>query len=239
MPIQQKSQSRTRYILGLVHGYAKYAYPMLAYMLIYCIWFNLLENWNRLRYVVVHMTLDDYIPFCEIFVVPYFLWFAYMIYTVCYMYVKDRETYHSLCAFLCIGMTLFLVLSTLIPNIQFLRPQVMPRDNIFTRMVQYLYRTDTPTNLFPSIHVYNTVGAMIAVEKSKGALTNKKWVRITSAVLGVSIILATMFIKQHSVFDVSFALLFSVPIYILVYRFGFTFERRRSKSRRERKTVLE
>ena len=218
----------------LIVDKSRAAWPMGIFFVVYLVWFKIIENWDRLRYVVVHMEIDDHIPFLEIFVIPYFLWFFYVIYTVCYMYFKDRDNYHSVCAFLCIGMTIFLALSTVIPNIQFLRPEVMPRDNIFTRMVGGLYRGDTPTNLFPSIHVFNSIGVTVAIYKSKGALANRRAVRIGALVLCVLIILSTMFIKQHSMFDVLTAFALCVPVYILVYRLGFTFERRR-----RRETALE
>lgn len=57
----------------------------------------------------------------------------------------------------------FLVISTFIPNIQHLRLHTMPRHNVFTVLVSQLWQTDTPTNLFPSIHVYNSLGAHFAV----------------------------------------------------------------------------
>ena len=76
----------------------------------------------------------------------------------------------------------------------------MPRDNIFTRMVAALYKTDTPTNLWPGIHVYNSLGAHIAVMKSRH-LENKKGIRIGSFILCVSIILSTMFISMAHVHE--------------------------------------
>lgn len=51
---------------------------ILAYGLIYLVWFGYLEKTVRTNYHVMHVALDDYIPFCEYFVVPYFLWFAYV-----------------------------------------------------------------------------------------------------------------------------------------------------------------
>lgn len=93
----------------------------------------------------------------------------------------------------------------------------MPRDNIFTRMVAGLYRTDTPTNLWPSIHVFNSIGAHIALSKSE-ALRKHKGIRIGSLILAISIILSTMLIKQHSTFDVATAFIMAGILYVLVYR---------------------
>lgn len=68
-----------------------------------------------------------------------------------------------MCSFSVYGNADFLVISTFIPNIQHLRLHTMPRHNVFTVLVSQLWQTDTPTNLFPSIHVYNSLGAHFAV----------------------------------------------------------------------------
>ena len=60
-------------------------------------------------------------------------------------------------------MTVFLLISTFFPNIQHLRPLKMPRDNVFTHLVLLLQKVDTPTNLWPSIHVYNSIGAHLTI----------------------------------------------------------------------------
>ena len=114
-------------------------------------------------------------------------------------------------------MTVFLVISTLWPNGHHLRPLVMPRENILTAMVTHLYRADTPTNLWPSIHVYNSIGAHLAVMHNQ-KLADNKILRRGSFTLCVSIILSTMFIKQHSVFDVLTAFIMAGIMYLVVYQ---------------------
>ena len=98
-------------------------------------------------------------------------------------------------------MTVFLVVSTVYPHGHYLRPRVFERDNIFITLVKGLYLIDTPTNLFPSIHVYNSLGVHLAVINSE-KLKEKRWLRRGSFVLMSAIIASTMFLKQHSVFDV-------------------------------------
>lgn len=58
--------------------YEKYKHiiPLAIFGVIYVLWFYLLEHRTNVQYMVVHMNIDDYIPFCEYFVVPYLLWFA-------------------------------------------------------------------------------------------------------------------------------------------------------------------
>ena len=103
------------------------------------------------------------------------------------------------------------------PNGHLLRPIEFPRENIFTDMVRFLYTIDTPTNVLPSIHVYNSIAAFIAIARCK-ALKNKRWVVWGTFVLTISIVAATMFLKQHTVVDVVLALAMNVVVYILVYR---------------------
>ncbi len=193
-----------------------------AYFLIYLPWFAYVERTVTTHFHVIHVALDDYIPFCEYFIIPYFLWFAYVAAGIVYFYRKNKDEYFRLCAMLFTGMTLFLIISTLYPNGHYLRPVTFERQNIFTALVAWLYKTDTATNLFPSIHVYNSIAINMVVWHADN-FKKKPVVRIASAVLMVSIILSTMFLKQHSVFDVATGIILAVFMYMLVYsksRFG-------------------
>lgn len=194
-----------------------HAVPLIIYGIIYWFWFWYLEETVTTQYHVIHMGIDDYIPFCEIFVVPYLLWFVYVAAAVLLLFFTDKKEYYRTCMFLATGMTVFLLVSTLFPNGHHLRLAQMPRDNIFTHMVQRLWMTDTPTNLWPSIHVYNSIGAHLAIRHSR-VLSSKKGIRFASGTLAVSIILATVFIKQHSVFDILTAFAMAGIMYVLVYR---------------------
>lgn len=197
----------------------KHLLPLLAYMLVYMVWWGHLEDTVTTQFRVIHMGIDDHIPFCELFIIPYLLWFAYVSVTVIALFFKDdaKKDYYRCLAFLFTGMTIFLIISTLMPNGHQLRPAVMPRDNVFTRMIAALWRSDTPTNIWPSIHVYNSLGAHLAIAKSK-AFENHKGLKAASLVLAVSIILSTMFIKQHSFFDVLTALFLAAVMYVVVYK---------------------
>lgn len=211
------------------HKY-KHGIPLLAYMVIYLSWFAWLERTNTKNFHVIHMSIDDYIPFCEVFVIPYFLWFAYVSVVVLFLFFKNKQDYYKACAFLFTGMTVFLVVSTLWPNGHLLRPLVMPRDNIFTDMVAALWRTDTPTNLWPSIHVFNSMGAHFAVMHNK-ELSGRPCIRIGSLLLAMSIILSTVFIKQHSMFDVITGLVMGGVLYVCVYRRELVFAGRTQRGK--------
>lgn len=188
-----------------------------AYWLIYLPWFAYLERTVTKQFHIVHMAIDDYIPFCEYFIVPYFLWFAYIAAGIGYFALKNTEEYYNLCKILFFGMTIFLIVSTLCPNGHYLRPNVFARDNIFVDMVRGLYATDTSTNLFPSIHVYNSIAINAVIWHCEDFKKNY-FVRFGSGILMISIVLATMFLKQHSVFDVITGILLALATIHFVYR---------------------
>lgn len=193
-----------------------HAIPLIIYAFIYLNWFSYVEKHVRTDFYVIHMSIDDYIPFCEIFIIPYLLWFVYVAAIVVYLFFANKKDYVKCCIFLFTGMTLFLTISTLWPNGHLLRPQVMPRDNIFTQLISNLYRTDTSTNIWPSIHVYNSIGAHLAISNCT-KLKKYKPIYWGSLTLCVSIILSTVFIKQHSVFDVLAAFVLAGIMYMIVY----------------------
>lgn len=197
--------------------FSKYKHGFLfCYMFLYFPWFNYLEQTVTRHFHVIHMAIDDYIPFLEIFVVPYFLWFAYVAFAMVYFFFADKQDFYRLCSFLFTGMTVFLIISSIYPNGHYLRPIVFERENIFVEAVRFLYATDTPTNLFPSIHVYNALGVHIAIHNSK-RLRPYRILQVSSFILMVSIILSTMFLKQHSVFDVITSFVMAALMYSFVY----------------------
>lgn len=196
------------------------ALPAIIYLLIYLCWFFLIEKIPGRDYTIIHMKADDKIPFCEYFIIPYFLWFFYIAWIWLYLFMKNENDFYRCCTFMFMGMTIFLIVSTVFPNIHYLRPAVMPRDNIFSRMVSFLYKVDTSTNLWPSIHVYNSLGVFFAVINNE-RLNSRKWIKFGCFTLTSSIILSTVFLKQHSVFDVMTGLIMGVVFYVLTYRTDF------------------
>lgn len=148
-------------------------FMLMLYFPVYLIWFAFLEKNVTSHFHVIHMKIDDYIPFCEYFIVPYLLWFTYIAVVIVYVGFTDKSEYFRMCAFLFTGMTLFLIISTIYPNGHYLRPTSFENDNIFTQLVAKLYETDTATNLFPSIHVYNSIGVHLAIAHSEKTKNNK------------------------------------------------------------------
>lgn len=186
------------------------------YCPLYMLCFMLIEK--RMQPVtIVSIGIDHKIPFLEIFIVPYLIWFPYIVGMFLIFFFKDKEEFIRMIKYLYMGMTLFIIISYLFPNGLNIRPVYFERDNIFVRLVQMIYRNDTPTNVVPSIHAYNSIVVMIAALKSENVLT-KNWQKKTCCVISVLIVLSTVFVKQHSVLDVFAAMALAWAGYQLFYK---------------------
>lgn len=201
-------------IAGLAQKY-KHAW-VFSYIFLYMPWFLLLEHHVTTNYYVIQTRLDEQIPFIEYFIIPYLMWFAFIAVAFLYFFFTDVPGFYKMARFMFTGMTIFLIICTFFPNGQDLRPTVFERDNIFVDMVRILYRADTCTNVFPSLHVFNSLSVCVAVHESE-TLKKHPGVCWASYILAGLIILATMFLKQHSVLDVFGAFFMAYVLYQFVY----------------------
>jgi len=184
----------------------RHAWLILLYFPIYLLWFSLLERHITKNYFIIQSPLDACIPFREIFIVPYLLWFPFIAVSILYFIFRDKTEYYRLCGLLITGMTVFLLVSTIFPNGVALRPVLgkLGRDNIFLDLVAALHQADTSTNVCPSIHVYNSLAVCVAFFASTH-LKGKHVIKAGILVLTILICLSTVFLKQHSVVDVFWA----------------------------------
>ena len=187
---------------------------MALYALFYLSFFALLERTIQTSDLWVHCRLDDLIPFCKYAIVPYILWFPWIPFTLFYLlYKAPREDFWRLCIPLFTGMTMTLLFYAIVPNGLALRPKYVPGTDIFAQLVRMIYRSDTPMNVCPSIHVFNSVTLMLAYYRSAiFDAPRRRWMRAAAMVLCVSISLSTILLKQHSVIDVVFGLLLALVL---------------------------
>ncbi len=199
--------------------FTKYKHGLiLSYFFIYIIWFSYLERTVTTHFNVIHSRLDDFIPFNEVFIIPYFLWFIYIFVTVAYFLITSKKDFYKCCAYLFSGMTICLFIYTVFPNGHHLRVDLnsLGRSNIFIDMLAKIYSVDTATNVFPSIHVFNSIGAFIAISRSE-RLGKIKLIKWGSLLLTISICMSTVFLKQHSILDVFGAMVLGTVLYFIVY----------------------
>ena len=182
--------------------------PFLLYLVFYMIWFSILERLPRTRFFDLSSELDTYIPFIVEFIIPYLSWFLFQAVWVVFVFFVDRKTYEQLTRGIC------------------------------AFLVRRLWAVDTPTNVWPSIHVFNTTALMMTLFTSQHPLLRKNAVRIPVVFWCGMIVLSTMFLKQHSVGDVLAALALNGIAYVLVYNWGFVVRVMEPKKRARRRRVM-
>ncbi|MCC6093560.1 MAG: serine/threonine protein phosphatase, partial [Eubacterium sp.] len=98
-----------------------------VYAVLYFIIFQLLEKYirNPGSYHLIHCPLDNYIPFCEYFVIFYYSWFVFMFLVFGFFMVVNRDIaeYNHFILYLFTGMTIFLIVSAVYPNGLHIRPE--------------------------------------------------------------------------------------------------------------------
>lgn len=182
------------------------------YFLLYFLTENLIpvENCH-----VIHCGLDDIIPFCEWFLLPYVFWYVLTVFSLGYFALYNVDSFKKLQTYIIITQAVAMAVYIIYPNCQNLRPAEFPRENFLTDCIGYIYAFDTNTGVCPSLHCAYSVGiASVWIREREASWIWKAFV-VISAVL---ICLSTMFIKQHSAVDFFAALPVCLLAEILVFK---------------------
>lgn len=184
---------------------------LLLYWPIYGVIFVLLERVPVTdSYFLMYSPIDRLIPFEEIFVIPYVLWYGYMAFPLVYAILYDIKAFRKTMIFIIISFSISLLIFAIYPSCQNLRPEVFLRDNFLTKLMKSLYDIDTNTNCFPSLHVVGSMGILyfsLAVKRKKTFL----WVA-SFFILTNLINISTLFVKQHSFVDVVSGVVLSIIV---------------------------
>ena len=162
----------------------------------------------------VHCALDDLIPFCEVFWIPYVFWYLLIIISLGYFLLYNVDSFKRLQTFIIVTQIAAMAVYIIFPNRQDLRPTEFARDNFLTRCIAILYRFDTNTGVCPSLHVAYSLGIASVWLKEKGVNILWKFFVVVAVIL---ICLSTMFIKQHSAVDFFAALPVCLLAEVIVY----------------------
>lgn len=162
----------------------------------------------------VHSVLDDMIPFCEYFVIPYVGWYLLIVGSLIYFALYNPDNFKNMMKFIIVTQVVAMAIYILFPNRQDLRPEVFVRDNIFTDIVGLLYTFDTSTNVCPSLHVAYSVGIASTWLKEKSA---SKWCKTFITIFCFLVCISVAFVKQHSVVDIFVA----IPVCLLAEWIAF------------------
>lgn len=146
--------------------------------------------------------LDTATPFLPVFVVPYLIWYPFILAMFLLLFFQHRQAYYRSLFLLCLGLIAcylaYVAYQTTVP-----RPVLTP-DTPFYALMHFVYSHDQPFNCFPSIHVMTTY----VMHKHVMRFANlKPLLRVGIAVTSWSIIASTVFVKQHVVLDIFAAIL--------------------------------
>jgi membrane-associated phospholipid phosphatase len=181
------------------------------FFIVYVVWFFALEHVSDdVYHHIVYSKIDDMIPFCSYFVVPYILWFAFIPVGLLSIYVLSYKHFRRSFLMLATGMIASLIIYMIYPNEQVLRVAIAP-DTIFNDAVLWFYNNDTNTNVCPSIHALNSWVIAISIVRARIAT---QVVNICVIAFSMLIALSTVFLKQHSIVDVLAAAALTAVLYI-------------------------
>ena len=183
-----------------------------GYFILYFLTENLIPVENC---TPVHMWLDDVIPFCEWFLIPYVFWYVLIVISLGYFLLYNVDSFKRLQTFIIITQVVAMAIYIIFPNRQDLRPAEFPRDNFLTQCVGLLYSVDTNTGVCPSLHVAYSIGIASVWLREEGA--SRLW-KAFILVVAMLICLSTLFIKQHSAADLLAALPVCLLAEVLVYK---------------------
>jgi membrane-associated phospholipid phosphatase len=189
--------------------------PYLLFLLVIPLLARIYEilNYRSDKAVDIGTSIDQAVPFLSVFIIPYILWYGYIFCYLVYFCFKDTKVYFKTLIIIVVAelicFVIYFFFQTTVP-----RPTIAG-DNIFNNLVLWIYSKDRPFNCFPSIHVLTTFLIMLASLhiKNKHLLNN-----LMIHVLGSLIIISTLFVKQHVIFDMIGSM------FLVTFLYGIAFE---------------
>ncbi|WP_213084144.1 phosphatase PAP2 family protein [Cohnella massiliensis] len=182
----------------------------LALLLIFPLLGTIYAAVNKPHSTVFHLAtpLDQKIPFLSVFAIPYALWIFYIYACLLYLYAKDRRVYYlSIGTYVVSTLISYLIYSVFQTTVP--RP-IVTGDDPLSQLVRFIYWRDQPYNCFPSIHVFSSYLMMRAIWNSK--MKNRLNVAVIYT-FSFTIILSTLFMKQHVLADVAGGMLLAEVVF--------------------------
>ena len=167
---------------------------LLIYWPLYLLTFIVLEA--RPVSITIYSPLDDLIPFCEWFVIPYLGWMVSLLFLSLYTLAYDIPAFKRFMQNLILTTIIAETCYLFWPNQQLLRPELseLGRANPLTWVVNIIY-----TNVCPSLHCIGAFAVFLCSQSTKKFRT-PCWT-VFFAVFALMICASTVFIKQHSILD--------------------------------------
>lgn len=153
--------------------------------------------------IYINYYLDDKIPFWGWLIYIYNMFYPFCIIAFYLLYKKDEKTYFKGIISGVIGFIICDIIFLFLPTIMYrpITPSYDPLTNLVIKITFFF--DDPPLNCFPSIHCLFCFQVIFSYIMSKCTIKRKTWVIIGANL----IILSTLFVKQHFIYDVISAFL--------------------------------
>lgn len=160
--------------------------------------------------------LDNKIPFISQFVWIYIFWYTMLFWVPYYVYNKNKDAFYK--------YTVTFIITTLIAGVIFVSfPNTVVRANIIdndlsNQLVKIIYALDDPgINCLPSIHCLYSFLFIFAIIDTK--CNSPKWMKVLIITLSILVVLSTLFIKQHVLYDAIAAFAIGFVIWMIVDKY--------------------
>ena len=166
-------------------------------------WFLKLFQGNP---IYINHYLDDKIPFWGWMVYAYNMFYPFLIISFYLIYKADEKAYFKAFLASIIGVLICDTIYLFMPTIMYrpVTPNYDPLTNLVLKITFFF--DEPPLNCFPSLHCLFSFQEIFSVIRSKSSTKRKIWISICSTI----IILSTLFIKQHYIYDVISAFLICI-----------------------------
>lgn len=151
----------------------------------------------------INYYLDDKIPFWGWLIYIYNMFYPFCFIAFYLLYKKDEKSYFKGIISCLIGILICNIIYLFIPTIMYrpVTPNYDPLTNLVLKITYFF--DDPPLNCFPSLHCVFCFQVIYSFIFSKCTTKRKIWIIICSSL----IIISTLFVKQHYIYDILSALL--------------------------------
>ena len=168
------------------------------------------------RFYPVYCKIDEMLPLCEPFVIPYITWILLIPTLLVYFFKTDLYALRRMAKYFIYTILIVMPIFIIFPSCMPLRPSSIEVHGVLSWLLSVIYTVDVNTNVCPSVHVIWGFGMFFALWNDR-RFSSVGW-KIALIVLIVLICMSTFMIKQHSVIDVAAAVPFVLIGWFLSYR---------------------
>lgn len=164
---------------------------LLAFVLVFNATISIISN--NLEWSVIDDSVTNKVPMWSFFIIPYNLFAPFVIITMILVWNKNsmlEKFIISIIFTILISDAIYIIYPT-----KMIRPEVHG-NNIFTDFISMVYKLDPPFNSFPSLHVSLTLLSLMVL------FSYKRIIGCVFLIPAITIIISTLFVKQHYFADV-------------------------------------